>query len=232
MGEAVNWRCPFCNQFGTITAERTSTDTHFFNHGNRHGMRGITTTILVCSNPECREFSLNVVLSEADYRPNSGIARRTAKVSDWQLLPAANIRPFPDYIPSPILQDYREACLIRDLSPKASATLSRRCLQGIIRDFWGVSKPRLVEEILAIKDKVDTDTWEAIDAVRSIGNVGAHMERDINVVVDVDPDEATLLIGLIETLLTEWYVGRFERTQRMAKVVAAAAAKKPNAAQP
>jgi len=59
-----------------------------------------------------------------------------------------------------------------------------------------------------------------------IGNIGAHMERDINLVIDVEPQEAALLIGLIETLLVEWYINRHERQQRMAKLVAVAAEKK------
>ncbi|MCB1884663.1 MAG: DUF4145 domain-containing protein [Geminicoccaceae bacterium] len=29
------------------------------------------------------------------------------------------------------------------MSPKASATLSRRCLQSMIRDFWTISKDTL-----------------------------------------------------------------------------------------
>jgi hypothetical protein len=35
-----------------------------------------------------------------------------------------------------------------------------------------------------------------------------------------------LLIGLVETLLKEWYVAREERKVRMTAVIAAAAAKK------
>ena len=69
-------------------------------------------------------------------------------------------------------------------------------------------------------------TWGAITAVRQLGNIGAHMEKDINVIVDVDPDEADHLIGLVETLLREWYVTREDRRTRMEAVMAAAAAKK------
>ena len=52
-----------------------------------------------------------------------------------------------------------------------------------------------------------------------MGNIGAHMEKDINVIVDVDPNEAKLLIGLIETLVDDWYVTRHERKSRMEKLV-------------
>jgi hypothetical protein len=95
----------------------------------------------------------------------------------------------------------------------------------MIRNFWGVSKARLVDEIDAIKDQIDATTWEAIDAIRSIGNIGAHMEKDISLIVDVDPDEANLLIGLIEFLLEDWYVTRHDREEHKKKVIALGAAK-------
>jgi uncharacterized protein DUF4145 len=144
----------------------------------------------------------------------------------WNLIPPSSARVLPEYVPRPVVDDYNEACLIRDLSPKASATLSRRCLQGIIRDFWGVSRGRLVDEINAIKDRTDPLVWEAIEGVRKIGNIGAHMEKDINVIVDVDPGEAQLLIELIELLVKDWYVARHEREERLKAIVAARDAKK------
>ena len=123
--------------------------------------------------------------------------------------------------------------MIKNLSPKASATLSRRCLQGMVRNFWEVKPGRLLDELNAIKDKVDPATWSAIDAIRSIGNIGAHMEKDINLMVDVDPDEAELLIRLIETLINDWYITRENRRKITESIVALAAekqaARKPNA---
>lgn len=129
---------------------------------------------------------------------------------------------------SAVVEDYKEACAIRELSPKASATLARRCLQGMIRDFYkGQIKPgRLVDEIAAIKGKVDLVTWDSIDAVRKIGNIGAHMEKDIDLLVDVDPEEASLLIGLIESFIDDWYVARHDRAQRHAALQATALQKK------
>ena len=143
-------------------------------------------------------------------------------IEEWNLLPASRAKPQPDYIPSPLRKDYLEACLISDLSPKASATLSRRCLQGMIRDFHKITKQNLNQEINELRDKIDDGVWDAIDAIRKVGNVGAHMEKDINVVVDVDPEEAQLLLGLIEQLFQEWYVTRYEREKRIASVKALA----------
>lgn len=85
----------------------------------------------------------------------------------------------------------------------------------------------MVDKIEQVKDRIEPVTWDAIEAVRKLGNIGAHMEKDIDVIVDVDPEEASLLIGLVETLLKEWYVACEERKTRMAAVIAAAASKNP-----
>jgi uncharacterized protein DUF4145 len=181
-----------------------------------------------CPNEKCRRTTLALELwslSQVQVPGGAPRWRRDALEHKWSLIPESVARPFPDYVPAAILGDYREACLIATLSPKASATLARRCLQGMIRDFWGIKKRRLKDEIDALEEKVNSETWDAIDSVRKIGNIGAHMEADINLIVDVVPEEAGLLIGLIETLIVEWYVARYERAQRMARIKAAAEGK-------
>src|SRR5699024_3084660 len=111
------------------------------------------------------------------------------------VVPRSQSMQFPEYVPKSIRNDYEEAYLIVNLSPKASATLSRRCLQGMIRDYWQISDERsLYHEIDAIKDKVDPQVWSVLDSVRQIGNIGAHMEKDINLIVDIDAGEAERLI--------------------------------------
>lgn len=152
-------------------------------------------------------------------------ASKKTPLQAWHLRPQSSAQPMPNYIPGPIREDYDEACLIKSLSPKASATLARRCLQGIIRDYWGLSKGRLVDEIKAIEDKTDPLTWKAIDSVRKIGNIGAHMEKDINLIIEVDDTEADLLINLIEILVKDWYVARHERELRLYAIVGVADAK-------
>jgi hypothetical protein len=58
------------------------------------------------------------------------------------------------------------------------------------------------------------------------------MEKDINLVIDVEPGEAQLLIGLIETLIGEWYIARHDREQRFKELVRLAESKKAQALVP
>ena len=156
-------------------------------------------------------------------------------VVERRLLPEVLAKPQPEYIPLAIREDYKEACLACDLSPKAAATLARRCLQGMIRDFCGISKKRLIDEIVALRAAiadgtaprdVSSDSVEAIDQVRAIGNIGAHMESDVSVIIPVDADEALVLIELIEMLFEEWYVERQARKNRLTRIAAIAESKK------
>lgn len=221
---AVNCTCPHCDRAVTITSERRSVNSHELFIDNSDGRRSLQTVFTVCPNPDCRKLSLAASLWEVEPVPGD-MSRRTKIVKRWPLIPESSSKQFPDYIPETIRNDYHEACLIRDLSPKASATLSRRCLQGILRDFWKVKPARLVDEIEEIRPKVDEITWTAITAVRKLGNIGAHMEKDINLIIDVEPEEAGQLISLVETLLQEWYVARYVREKRMNAVIETAEAK-------
>ncbi len=135
------------------------------------------------------------------------------------LIPSSEAKQFPDYIPQAIRNDYEEACAILTLSPKSSATLARRCLQGMIRDFWGVSKSRLTDEIDALQDKIPAQQWRVIDGLRRIGNIGAHMERDVNCIVDIEASEAEKLVKLLEHLIEQWYINRHEQELLYADII-------------
>ncbi len=139
--------------------------------------------------------------------------------------------PLSKHVPKFINDDYSEACLIKDLSPKAAATLCRRALQGMVRDRWGVSKGRLADELEAIKDQCDAELFAAMMGLKAVGNIGAHPARDISIIVDVEEGEVESLLGLVRILDREWYVARASRAADLAAVAALgetkAAQKKP-----
>ena len=220
------WVCPFCNM-SQVIGEQSKQEFRvaITLAGVRPSEPSLSATAYGCTNPECRYLSLSVAVHAITHE--QGPARRRLLLTQ-PLLPKSRSKPQPDYIPLALREDYDEACSIRDLSPKAAATLVRRCLQGMIRDFCGITdKRRLVDEVRALQglvvegkapSGVTQESVEAIDQVRGIGNIGAHMEKDIDLIVDVDPDEATVLIELVEMLFDEWYVARHQRQVRLDRI--------------
>jgi hypothetical protein len=209
----MNYTCPYCGRHTTITNPNKDSNWRRINiQKPTLGDVGFGISAVTCPNEECQQLLLVGYLTKASYY--AGNWNDAGTIQTWRLLPESEAKVLPDYIPEPIKVDYYEACRIRDLSPKASATLSRRCLQGMIRDFYGVSKANLFDEIKELETKVDQDVWESINAVREVGNIGAHMKKDINIIVDVEPEEAQLLLSLIEQLIEDWYVTRENRRIR------------------
>jgi hypothetical protein len=221
MPTKFSWTCPYCNRDSTVTDMNFSSAVHYFDDDNKYGSLGIKTAIVVCPSQECNEFTIQASLHKAHAKPGYQVlnAISSEAISEWSMRPNSFAKQFPDYVPKAIIDDYEESCLICYLSPKASATLSRRCLQGIIRDFHGVKKGNLIDEIKLIEDKIDPITWQAINAVRSIGNIGAHMEKNIDLIIDVEPEEAQLLIGLIEILIKDWYIVRHDRQMHLDSII-------------
>ena len=216
---AQKWTCPFCNRPTTITDNDTDgrDSSHFT--GTKYGFVGTSLSAIRCPNPDCGEVYLEFSFNKIQHRMVAPYGHVITECIDtWTLRPESMAKMQPEYIPPQLREDYYEACLIAEKSPKASATLSRRCLQGMIRDRWKISKNTLFEEINELENIVDDDTWEAIKAVKDVGNIGAHMEKDINLIIPVDPDEAKLLIEMIEELFDVWYVQRHERQQKKAKL--------------
>ncbi|MGA2059800.1 MAG: DUF4145 domain-containing protein [Thermoguttaceae bacterium] len=224
MSDVIHWTCPYCNRHATLQdADRIIKGALLAIQEPAEGHKYLTWQYVVCPNPKCKKYTLSVAVHDSHWGVNQWVVGATIKT--WNLIPPSLAKSYPDFIPKPIIDDYNEACLIVDLSPKASATLSRRCLQGILRDYWRVKAGRLIDEIEQIKDKTDPATWDAIDSVRKIGNIGAHMQKDIDLIVDVDPDEARILIGLIEMLFEDWYIVRAERADRLTQIKAIADSK-------
>lgn len=226
-----DWTCPYCDRAQIVTRQNYCEKLREIEVGEtRYQTVGLMTYGVRCSNPNCNELYLLANLYTLKFS-SGGYVSSGNPIDRWLLRPESSSKPVPDYIPKPLAEDYREACLVRDKSPKASATLARRCLQGMIRDFCDISEKTLYLEIKKLEELLDegkapqgvlAETVQAIHAVRKIGNIGAHMEHDINFIVDVDTGEAQALIDLIELLFEEWYVARHKRQEKLARITAIA----------
>lgn len=128
--------------------------------------------------------------------------------TDYRIWPINNKRhaSFPD-VPQIYLTDYFEACLVLELSPKASAALSRRCLQSILTNHFRIDKRQLVDQITsAIEQKlVSPLIAEQLNYLREIGNFAVHEIKSTHTkeIIDVEPNEAEWCIEVLEAIFID-----------------------------
>lgn len=125
--------------------------------------------------------------------------------------PKISLRPpIPSEVPEEFASDYREAAAILSESPKASAALSRRCLQHLIREKAGIKKKDLAQEIdeLISSNNLPSYLSDAVDAVRNIGNFAAHPVKAVasGEVLPVEPGEAEWTLDVLDGLFDFYFV--------------------------
>jgi hypothetical protein len=112
-------------------------------------------------------------------------------------------RPLPKEVQDPFRNDFFEACAVLTASPKASAALSRRCLQALLKDQGYTEKDLAAQIDSLLKASIlPSHLRNVIDAVRNIGNFAAHpsKNRASGEIVEVDPVEAEWLLDVLEAL--------------------------------
>jgi hypothetical protein len=223
-----SWTCPFCKRPTTITSSDTADGNTKCLIDNETGNVSTIVNYTVCPNESCKKLTLTATLFSLRRLSKHHGWEYDDVLNYWQLIPDSNAKVYStEIVPKAIIEDYEEACKIKSLSSKASATLSRRALQTMIRDYWDIKdKHTLKQEIDSIENKVSPKVWKAIDAVREIGNIGAHMEKDVNIIIDVKPIEAEKLIWLVEFLIERWYIEDHEVNLKLNEVIEIKKAKK------
>jgi hypothetical protein len=140
-------------------------------------------------------------------------------------------------VPANIAQDYTEACLVLPVSPKASAALSRRCLQNILRAHGYTAKDLAKEIDLLLNDAdpkkaIPQSLRISIDSIRNFGNFSAHPITDLTTlqVIDVEEHEAEWCLEILEQMFNHFYVQPAEAAARKAALDAklTAAGKPPS----
>ena len=134
--------------------------------------------------PSCKRFVLILRNGTPQNSTNGSFIGINSVLPAKSLLvyPKSSSRePCPTEVPSEFADDYKEACLVIADSPKASAALTRRCLQNLLRDYFKVRHGNLADEIQQVLDsgKLPTGLGEEIDAVRNIGNFAAHPLKSV-----------------------------------------------------
>ncbi len=106
--------------------------------------------------------------------------------------------------------DYYEACSVLADSPRASAALSRRCLQILLREKAGATPGDLcgeIEQILA-SETLPPVLASMLAGLREVSNFAAQPLKNTHpgLVLDVAPGEAEYILDVLEALLDFYLV--------------------------
>lgn len=183
--------------------------------------------------PACERLSLIYVTGPGVHGAGGAFVRISDIKHSRLIYPAGIARdPVPETVPAELRADYEEAALLLSLSAKASAALSRRCLQNTIRATTNIERRTLDQEIREVIEQnlLPTDLAEQLDAVRHIGNMAAHptKNQETAAIIDVEPAEAEWNLDVLDSLFEYWY----ERPAKIAERKAALNKKLEDAGKP
>ena len=167
-------------------------------------------TLFKSTCPACGKFILSLFEKYDRYRGSRGENRYHFDRETLCYPRAPSRTPLPKEVPKEYAQDYHEACLTLADSSKASAALSRRCLQHLLREKAGVNKGNIADEIQQVinEAKLPTHLLESLDAIRNIGNFAAHPIKSTasGEIIDVEPGEAEWNLDVLESLFDYLFV--------------------------
>lgn len=167
----------------------------------------IKLEFFICPIPSCRNVDVKMI---GDKQWNN---------KEMWFHPTTKSKPYPE-IDVDINKYYQEAHAVLNISPRASAALSRACLEAVlVKSFKlkGRLDKQIDELIKKIEDKelsLDHLFIEALHGIRNGGNAGLHEELK----TEISLEEATQILEVLEMFLDEIYINRKERENKLNKV--------------
>lgn len=205
--------CPHCQT--TVSFDDVKKTQHTNESGgrsynlSRFGEKGQILDVVVVQCPSC----LKLVVSA-----DKGEGQKNEPSEEYVIWPILSTRsPAPQEVPEHVADDYTEASLVLGISPKASAALSRRCLQIVLVEKGGANKKKnLSEQIVEVLPNLPSHIASNLDAVRNVGNFAAHQQKSVNTgaILDVEPGEAEWNLEILEDLFDFYYVKPVEAQKK------------------
>jgi hypothetical protein len=183
-------KCPHCN----VSVHDAWTGNGF---GSDDPFRNWTLSWFKCPNTACGKFIIKLT---ADH-PNG------ARAIDRVVHPVGYVRPVPPEVTDPFASEFTQAVSVLALSPMASAALSRRVLQNVLKQKGQATGRDLIEQIDSVLPRLPGHLQD-LHAIRNIGNFAAHPTKNTNTgeIVDVEPGESEWLLDILERVFDYYFV--------------------------
>lgn len=208
--KSLSLLCPHCQVYSVMKLDSVVRRFDIGEYGIPFRDNGNLLFDFICSCPNCdstifvqAQAKVEVIRPNATHKALEKIGGSSGAeiIAVYPYRKSVSISP---EVPEKYTKDFREALLVLDLSPTASAALSRRILQNILRDEFNIQGRTLADEINAFiaLPGIPSYLTGAVDAIRNVGNLAAHPLKNTNTgeVVTVEPGEAEWLINVLDAL--------------------------------
>jgi hypothetical protein len=212
--------CPHCLR--PITTEERRIDV-----GKDPDSGGFGNWVLLvahCRNKECQRLIVRLTQGKA------GVGVDQAGVFLMQGAPVQVLYPkwptprvWPAAVPAELAAMYTTAHHLLQVSPEASAAISRRALQATLRHPQGGNLPGnqdLVTEINAVANNVPQALAHDLHTLRDVGNFAAHPMKNTatNIIEPVEPGEAEYSLDVLAELFEHYFIRTAARTAARARL--------------
>jgi Domain of unknown function (DUF4145) len=196
--------CPHCRIAIHVTWKITQLD---LSHPlpDHVGDYGWQVRYAIC--PSCSQPI--ITLDNGEWSTND-YGRHLKNLKPYLVWPRSSQRLCPKQVPIEIAEDFMEAAAVLETSPKASAALSRRCLQQVLVDHHGVGRGNLerqIEKFIETKHP-PTHIERQLHVIRQVGNFAAHPQKDqaTGEILPVEPEDAEWNLNVLESLFDFTFV--------------------------
>ena len=176
--------------------------------GQASGADGSTYGISKMQCPECHNDLIRVTHHVPQTQP-----------SQYYAIPRRPTKEEIQGVPEKYAGLYREASDALEVSPRASAALSRACLQMLLREYGGVKPDTLVNEIgqVLASQSLPTELAETIGTIRIRGNYAVHPYKssEPGKIVDIEEGEAEWGLEILKDLFDHYITKPKERKERL-----------------
>ena len=199
--------CPYCSK--AIFFEKEDTFVYEYAKHERPSGSNITGfEVAVGFCPSCDR--LIVLFRQGIYEKQDYGPQLAEIITEEIIYPKYSARNLPNEVPEPFKSDFQEAVAVLFYSPKASAAISRRLLQNLLREQFKIKHSSLAKEIDEFLKLPGIPSYltQAVDAIRNIGNFAAHPLKDTSTgeIVDVEDGEAEWLLDVLDSLFDYVFV--------------------------
>lgn len=158
--------------------------------------------------PECRNDLVLVEQRKSD-----------ALLSQYYAVPQRPASEKMPGIPEKYASLYKEAYGVVEISPRASAALSRACLQMLLREYGGVKHGNLESEIgqVVASNTLPASLAETIDTIRMRGNYAVHPDKsnEPGKITDIEEGEAEWGLEILKDLFEHYITKPAKHDERM-----------------